>query len=136
MSQENVEIVRRVFDDRENRGLQKTAETYWHPEIEYVEDPRFPGASSYRGRDQVLRCWQGYLEVLGDEKDITVTVEDVFDAGERQVAFVRFRGHATASGVPYEYLWGYVVEVRDGRLASIRAYYRPEEALEAAGLSE
>jgi hypothetical protein len=99
MSQENVEIVRRAF---ENRGLEDTAETYWHPQIVYIEDPRFPGASSYRGRDAVIRRWQTYSEVLGDEESITVCVENVFDAGERQVPFVRFRGRATASGVPFD----------------------------------
>jgi ketosteroid isomerase-like protein len=133
MSQENVEIVRRAFD---NQGLRETAETYWHPQIEYIEDPRLPGASAYRGRDDVLRCWLSYLDVLGDEEDIQVTVEEVFDAGERQVPFVRFKGHATASGIPFDHLWGYVVEVRDGQLAYIRAYYEPNDALEAAGLSE
>jgi ketosteroid isomerase-like protein len=44
--------------------------------------------------------------------------------------------HATASGVPFDHLWGYVVEVRDRQIAYIRAYYEPDEALEAAGLRE
>jgi ketosteroid isomerase-like protein len=132
MSQESVELVRKAFEG----GLAETAETYWHPQIEYIEDPRFPGASSYRGREAVLRCWQGYLDVLGDEGDITVTVERVFDAGERQVPFVRFRGHAPASGIPFEHLWAYVVELREERIAYFRAYYEPREALEAAGLAE
>lgn len=131
MSQEDVELVRRAFAG----SLAETAKAYWHPEIEYWEDPRLPGASSYRGRDVVLRCWQGYLEVLGDEDDIAITVEDVFDAGDRQVPLVRFRGHGSTSGIPFEHLWGYVVEVRDGRIAYLRAYYEPEDALEAAGLS-
>ena len=114
----------------------ESADAYWHPQIEYIEDPRLPGASSYSGRDAVVRVWQSYIEVLSDEADITITVEDVFDAGERQVPFVRFRGHARSSGIPFEHLWGYVVEVRDERIAYLRAYYEPREALQAAGLSE
>src|SRR5215210_1230790 len=85
--------------------LMESADAYWHPQI----------------------------EVLGDEADITITVEDVFDAGERQVPFVRFRGHARSSGIPFEHLWGYVVEVRDERIAYLRAYYEPRKALAAAG---
>ena len=88
MSQENVELVRKAFGAR---GLQETAESYWHPQVEYVEDPRWPGASTYVGRDAVLRCFQNYLEALGREEDLAVTVERVFDAGERQVAFVRIQ---------------------------------------------
>jgi ketosteroid isomerase-like protein len=133
MSEENVEIVRNAFG---KRALRETAEAYWHPEIEYVEDPRFPGASSHIGRDAALRCWQAYMDVLGDERDLTVTVENVADAGELQVPLVRYRGRSESGGVPWEHLWGYVVEVKDGRLSYIRAYYDPAEALEAAGLSE
>jgi ketosteroid isomerase-like protein len=83
-----------------------------------------------------VRVWQTYMEVLGDEEEISVTVEDVFYAGDRQVPFVRFRGHAKTSGIPFEHLWAYVVQVRDERTAYLRAYYEPREALAAAGLPE
>jgi ketosteroid isomerase-like protein len=131
MSPENVALVRRAF---ESGDLTETAQAYWHPDIEYIEDPRLPGASSYRGRDAVLEVWRSYLEVLGDEDEIAVTVEDVLDAGDRQVPLVRFRGHASGSGVPFDHLWGYVVEVKDQRIAYLRAYYEAGEALQAAGL--
>jgi ketosteroid isomerase-like protein len=133
MSEESVQIVRKAFA---NRALQETAEAFWHPRIEYIEDPRFPGASSYVGREAVVRRWLDYLEAMGDETTTTVVVEDVFDAGERQVAFVRFQGRTAGSGIPFDHLWGYVVEVEDGQLAYIHAYHEPAEALEAAGLSE
>ena len=136
MSQENVEVVRSAFDATATRGLQAGAEEYWHPEIEYVEDPRWPGASSYKGRDAVLRCWQGYTETLGGEEDFTISVERVLDAGEQQVPLIRFHSQGSASGVPHEHLWAYVVEVKEGRIAYLRAYYEPPEALEAVGLSE
>jgi ketosteroid isomerase-like protein len=76
------------------------------------------------------------MEALGREEDLTVTVERVFDAGERQVPFVRFQRRASSGGVPLEHLWGYVVEVREGLIAYFRAYYWPWDALEATGLSE
>jgi ketosteroid isomerase-like protein len=137
MSEENVEVVRRAFEGAGTGTLKETAESYWHPEVVYVEDPGWPGASTYKGRDAVLSCFQAYMEeALGREEDLTVTVERVFDAGERQVPFVRVRSPASTSGVPHEHLWGYVVEVRDGRIGYFRAYYEPEEALEAAGLRE
>jgi hypothetical protein len=55
MSEENVEVVRCAF---EAGGLEETAGTYWHPEVEYVEDPRWPGASTYRGRGAEVRCFK------------------------------------------------------------------------------
>lgn len=39
--------------------------------------------------------------------------------------FVRFRGHASTSGIPFEHLSGYVVEVREERIAYFRATTSP-----------
>jgi len=136
MSQEDVETVREAFTSPKSRGLADTATRYWDAQVEYVEDPRWPGASTYRGRDAVLRCFQSYSEALGREDDIQVTVERVVDAGNRQVPFVRVKSLASTSGVPHEHLWAYVVEVRNGRIIYFRAYYDPQEALETLGLSD
>jgi ketosteroid isomerase-like protein len=133
MSQENVELVRNVWGGAEVRSLEETAQAYWHPEIEYVEDPRWPGATTHRGRDSVVRCFQSYLEALGPTEQVGVKLEQVLDAGKRLVVCVRFQG-VSASGVPHDHLWAYVVEVKDGRIARLRAFYEPGEALDAAGL--
>ena len=131
MSQENVEVVRQMFEV----GLDAAAERFWDANIEYHEDPRWPGASSYRGSEAVLQCWRGYMEALGDEDSVSVGVE-ALDASERGVvAIVRYSGHAP-SGLPFEHTWGYVVQVEAGRIVDIRAYYEATEALEAVGLSE
>ena len=133
MSKENAEVVSKAFENRGLQDLAEVAEAHWHPDIVYVEDPRWPGAARYEGRDAVLGVFRSYAEALGPEGGGSATVERVFDAGERQVAFVRFRGQS-ASGVPHEHLWGYLVELRDRRIVYCRAYYDPEEALAAAGL--
>ena len=132
MSEDALEIVRGAWSTDDGRTLEETAEAYWHPDIEYAEDPRWPGASTYRGRDAVVDCFRAYSEALGPAADMTVTLERAIDAGERVVALVRFKG-LSASGVPHEHLWAYVVEVRDGLIARLEAFYEPQEALEAAG---
>lgn len=130
MAQEDVELIRNAFGAA-GGGLQDAAETYWDPDVEYVEDPRWPGASRYRGRDAVLACFRSYTEALGPIEEAVVTVEQVIDAGDRLVPLIRFSGRSP-SGVPHEHLWAYVVKTRDGRITYFRAYYEPEEALEAA----
>jgi ketosteroid isomerase-like protein len=132
MSEENVELVRQAFEGRGLQHLAGVAQTYWHRDVVYVEDPRWPGASRYDGRDAVLRCFQAYVDALGPEDAVAATVERVVDAGARQVALVRFEGRS-ASGVPHDHVWGYLIEIRDRRIVYFRAYYDPEEALEAAG---
>jgi ketosteroid isomerase-like protein len=134
MSQENVEIVQRAWE----LGLDAAAERYLDPGIEFHEDPRWPGASSYKGRAAVLQCFRGYVEALalGDEGAVSVSVEQVLDASERGVvAIIRYSGQAP-SGLPYEHRWGYVFQVEDGRIVYLRGYYEPAEALKAVRLSE
>jgi ketosteroid isomerase-like protein len=133
MSQESVEVVRKAFAAGPGE-IRETALAYWDPEVEYVEDPRWPGASRYKGRADVLRCWEAYIDELASGGEVAATVERVFGAGEQLVPFVRVRGRSP-SGVPHEHLWAYLVEVRSGRIVRFRAYYQPEEALEAAGLT-
>jgi ketosteroid isomerase-like protein len=133
MSQENVEIVRRAWE----LGLDAAAERYLDASIEFHEDPQWPGASSYRGREAVVQCFKGYVEALalGEEDAVSISVEQVLDASERGVvAIIRYSGKAP-SGVPYEHQWGYVFRVEDRRIVYLRGYYDPAEALEAVGLS-
>jgi len=111
----------------------EAAERWWHPEIEYVEDPRWPGSSTYRGRDEVIDAWNGYLEVLGSTE---MTVERIIDAGEEAVALVRVCGVSKGADVPFEHLWAYVCRVRDGQLVYQRAYWDTQEALDAARVSQ
>jgi ketosteroid isomerase-like protein len=132
MPEEDVQLVRKAFNGTGLQSLGEVAEAYWDPDVEYVEDPRWPGAGRYRGREEVLRIFQSYIDALGPDESGSAVLEQIIDAGGRQVAFVRFQGRS-ASGVPHDYLWGYVVEVRNRHIVYFRAYYEPAEALEAAG---
>src|SRR5437763_11653174 len=130
MSREDVELIRRAWGGVEAQSLEEAAARYWDPEIEYVEDPRWPGASRYRGRKSVIKCFQGYVEALGPSEAMAITVEEVLDAGDCQALVVDFRGRSV-TGVPHEHRWGYLVKVRGGLIVSLRAYYEAHEAIAA-----
>jgi ketosteroid isomerase-like protein len=132
MSQENVEIVRQFFDRFLDgpEGLRQVA----HENVVYVEDPQWPGASTYQGREAVVECWSGYDEVLGEA--VAFSVVDIRDANEGVVALVRVSGRTRESDLPYEHTWGYLCRTANEKVVYFRAYLSPEEALEAAGLSE
>jgi len=106
-------------------------ELYWHPEIVYEEDPRWPGSGTYRGSDAVAGAFEGYVEVFGAGE---ITVEDLVESGDLLVALIRFNVVSVAGDVPLDHVWGYVCEARDGRLVRLRAYWDPDEALAAAGV--
>jgi ketosteroid isomerase-like protein len=136
MSQENVEIVRRVTEVWNQGGWEAVIdEGLLHPDIEYHDDKKWPEARSAFGTSALVERFVEVMEVLG--KDAEVEVEELFDCGEGRVAMIfRFRGEARASGIRHEYRWGYICRVRDGQLNYIHAYLDPQEALKAAGLSE
>jgi ketosteroid isomerase-like protein len=129
MSQENVEIVRRAVQAFNRHEIELE---FFHPEVEWIENPRFPGAKTYRGRDGVKRS----VEDWWDTWALVMRVEEIVDAGDR-VAFwgvTKARGHnsdVTVSG-PFGGVW----EFRDGMAVRVHVLGGREEALEAVGLSE
>ena len=132
MSQENVEIVSRVYEAA-NRGDLETANTYVHPEIEFHTYAQSPEAGVYRGREAVRK----YNEDLFDQfESIRFEVEELADAGDRVVVVTT--QHAVPKGgqeeinVRISEVW----VIRDGLLAERRSYSTRHEAFEAAGLSE
>jgi ketosteroid isomerase-like protein len=132
MSQEDVEIVRQFFDAFLDgpRALERVA----HEDVVYVEDPKWPGADTYEGRDAVIECWSRYDELLGE--GAAAYVKDIRDAGEEVVAIVRVAGRTRDTGIPYDHTWGYTCRTTDGAVSYFRAWFSPAEALEAFGLSE
>ena len=133
MSEENVEVVRRVGEAWNESGFQGVIEQgLLHPDIEYHDDRRWPEARSAFGTAAFLERFEEFLDLLGE--DASITTEQVLDAGEDQVVVIfRLSGRGRASGIPHDHRWGYLCRVRDGKVHFMQAYLEPQEALEAAG---
>jgi ketosteroid isomerase-like protein len=136
MSQENVEVVRRMAEAWNEAGWEGVADQgLLDPEVEYHDDRRWPEARSAVGPAALAERFREIMDALG--KDAKVEVEEVLDAGGDSVAMIfRFTGKASASGLPIDYRWGFVCRVSERRIAYLQAYLDPDLALEAAGLSE
>jgi ketosteroid isomerase-like protein len=103
----------------------------WDPDVEYVEDPKWPGAMGFRGFEAVGARFREYVDDLG--ADAELVLEDVRDTPRGMVSLVRTRG-TSPNGLPFDHLWGYRFRMRDGRVVWFRAYLDPAEALgEAEG---
>ena len=137
MSSEDLATLARMWEQMtgpfgtadERRALR---ERWWHPDIVYEEDPRWPGSGTYQGRDAVHDVFESYIEMFTSGE---TRVERIVDANDQLVALIRFESVVSASGVPTDHLWGYLCRVRDGKLIHLRAYWDSEEALAAAGAS-
>jgi hypothetical protein len=145
MSEENVELVRNWWAETSDwfndprRGdpewLAEISARYAADDVVYEEDPVWPDADTYRGRDAILKRFLEYFEVLGMER---IDVGEIFDAGD-DLVFLEFRAHmglGADSGESVSFLWGYTIKVEQGRVVRFRAWFDPEEGRRAAGLSE
>jgi ketosteroid isomerase-like protein len=126
MSEENVELVRRIYDawDREQSARDFIAE-----DVEYV-NPSYavePGIRHGRASFRVVR--ETY-------EDFMIKIEEILDAGGDDVlVLARYTASGRGSGVPLEGEHGYVWTVRGGQAVRFQWFQSHREAYEAAGVS-
>jgi ketosteroid isomerase-like protein len=138
MSQENVEIVRRLFEEFQ-AGMERGDPGAWASEAvaddyEWITDVPIEGRSVWRGGERFVEFVRAWTE---DFEDWSIRVERWIDAGDdRVVALTHQSATGKGSGVPVELKVGQVYELEDGRVARVRNYLSQADALEAAGLSE
>ena len=132
MSEENVEIVKRSIAAYNRRDVEAMREL-GHPDIE-LDWSRSLGleARVYRGREQVLRFYENYLETF---KEVDLQPERFIESGDWVVvpntSLMRGRdGIQTVARATFAY------EVHGGLITRQCLYQETQEALEAAGLSE
>jgi ketosteroid isomerase-like protein len=133
MSQENVAAFRGVIEAVNEGGAEAGFDLY-DAEIEFHEDPKFPEAKVYRGRDEVIR---NFREFTASFEYYRFEIEDVRDAGgDKVMAVLREQARGKASGLEVDRRSGFVITFRDGKVLSFAIYLDPADALEAVGLRE
>jgi uncharacterized protein len=132
MSQENVDRLRGGYEAFARRDLDAALEMM-DPEIEAHDAPEVPDAAVHRGREAVRRDWEQMFDLF---EDFTIDVEDLFDAGDELVVFLRLSGRGRESGAEVDARMAHIWTIREGRAIRLRQYLNRAAALEAAGLSE
>jgi ketosteroid isomerase-like protein len=131
MSQENVGIVRRVYDAA-NRNDWNAAFRDAHPDFELTAQ-RGPNAGTHRGREKVIA-------ILLDQRaafDAWIMEPlELLESWDQVVAIVKSRLRPKDSSGELEIRNRHIRTIRDERGLSMVGFPSPEEALEAAGLSE
>jgi ketosteroid isomerase-like protein len=126
---EDLDTVRRAYDAFA-RGDRDALQELLSPDIEWRTTPDVPFLGNYRGLDQFLAALNEWTEPFDE---LTTTVEEMIDTGDRVVVRHRMRGRGTDSGVEVDLVLWQVVSVRDGRLATMHDFATREDAMEAAG---
>ncbi len=134
MSQENVEIVRRVFDSI-NRGdvdgaLEPAADDF---EMDWSNSIG-PAKGIYRGKEQVRHAWASFIEAFDELRWDPEEIIEVDESRLIAVNHVRMRGRG--SGIEVDAVGAQLWTIREGKGRSIKLYQSKAEALEAVGLRE
>ena len=136
MSQENVEIVRAVYD-RWSEGDFHASVDLLDPHVVLVLGPEFgpdsPDVASYSGIEAVAAYTRGLLDAY---KDFTMEADEIVAAGDSVLVSVRQRGVGRISGVPTELRYFTLWSFRGRTVIRLESFRTHGDALEAAGLSE
>jgi ketosteroid isomerase-like protein len=145
MSQENVELVRllqpgpdvdlaAMFRDDDAAGdLAEKLAGFFHPDCECVLHYPSTEPVIYRGLEGVRTVWRDWLAPWATYRTI---IEDLIDAGDRVVVFVRDYGRREPGAHEVEMIAAAVWTVRERKIARTDFYTSRAEALRAVGPAE
>jgi ketosteroid isomerase-like protein len=135
MSQENVEVVRKLLD----AGNQRDPDAFialLRPDVEWDDSAGFPGLRGiYRGRAEARGWFDRAVLEIWDQ--FHIRTEEITDAGDDRVLvelLLTTRGRT--SGVETELRVWFILWLTDRQIARRQLFWTSDEALEAAGLSE
>ena len=135
MSQENVNVVRRIWEAADRRDTEAVLSLY-APDVE-LDVSGFPidaaEARFYRGHDGLRRLFADWRETWEQASSELV---ELIDAGERVVAVYTYRARGRASGIPVEGIFAAGWTIQDGKATRVHWFAGREQALEALGLAE
>src|SRR6478735_4711848 len=129
MSQENVEIVRRM-NEAFNRRDRDAILAYYHPDAELRDLQHAPAAPERLiGIDASRAYWTQWDDAFDD---FTAEIEGCIDAGTYVVTATHWRGKGKESGLEISLRAMEVVEFADGKIARLTSgYSNKDEPLKA-----
>ena len=135
MSEENLELARRTFEAF-NRAFTERADDLYallDPDIEWIPVTAILEGRSYHGHEGVRRWIE---DIKRDWEEFEPRPEDFLDLGDdRVLALGSWHARGREGDVLDLPRAAWLAQYREGKLVRMQAF-TPQEALEAAGLSE
>ena len=133
MSQENVEIIRKMYEGFARSGPEGMFE-FMDPEVDHRAIEGAPDdIGVFSGHDAMLGYYGQWVEMFDD---LRAEVEELIEVGDRVIAMLHVTARMKGSEAGVDMRLAVVCTLRNGKAASGREYATREQALEAAGLSE
>ncbi len=133
MSQENVEVVRKLIDAA-NRGDLDAWADFLSPEVAWESLPLVGFRDVYRGRAEA-REWVEQL--IEDFEEVHLEIEEITALSDARVFFGYTQiGRGRGSGLLGELRGWAILWLAKGLITRRQVFWTRDQALEAAGLSE
>ena len=135
MSQENVEIVRRLFE-RWGRGDFSTAEAF-DPRVEFARIGHEIDVVGITGEwHGIDALWGAAALWLREWDNMSLQAERFIEIEDRVLVLARARGVGKRSGAPLNHVEAEVFSFRAGRIVRWEAHWDPLEAMRSLGLED
>ena len=131
MSQENVELMRRIYECW-GRGDFRAGGELYDPYVLLVLRPEFPEAGAYCGPDEIRKYMRD--DFLADFESAAIAGEQFLDAGDSVVVRVNQRATGPESRAPVEMRYHQIWTFRGRSVIRIESVMERTDALEAVGL--
>jgi ketosteroid isomerase-like protein len=134
MSRENVELVRRIYEDGLlDRDPERVVHEFATLDVEYVNPPEAVEPGIRRGPAEVAEALRNSSELFDSSRH---ELHELFDRGDAVVAAVSFRTRSRRSEIELVQQEAHTWTLRDGRIARFEWGRDLDAALDAAGLPE
>jgi ketosteroid isomerase-like protein len=131
MSDANLATIRRIYDGWSKGDFREV--DFFDPDVVFVMRPQFPDAGTYIGLERVAEYMRGFLEPW---TEITITAEEIHDAGDGVAVGIVQRGAGSGSGALTDFRYFQVWTFRGGKAIRFETVRERAEALELAGVRE
>jgi ketosteroid isomerase-like protein len=128
MSQQNVEVVRTMWDAFLRRDFDKALSGF-HPDVEW-DGTNLPDGQVSHGHQAILEHTARWADTW---ESWTVELGEFVDAGDDVIVFIHERGRST-SGIDMDERHAEIYTVKAGMIVRRRGFSDSKAALEAAGL--
>jgi ketosteroid isomerase-like protein len=136
MSQENVELIRRVFETFNRGGPEAVINAgFWSAGVVWDFSPSgIPGLGVYRGHDEARSFFEHDWFGTFPFEEWEIEAEEMIDHGDQVIVMARQRGRGASSGAAVELEFAQNFTLRDRQIVQVETYVDRARALEAAGL--
>src|SRR5438477_11601257 len=133
MSQEDVEVVREIFEAFNSEDIDLIL-SFTHSDFDVEVPPDLSAEpDTYRGQDGMRRYWDSFRDAM---EEIRFQPERFWDAGEAVVVARHISAKGRRTAIPVEQRLAGVWTICDRRAIRVRVYASLSEALQAVGLTE